>query len=60
MTAQIADEVLREAQAARRGALLPVEDAGDRGVVVMLGQATHQPDRVLIGAHGGRAESAAG
>ena len=36
VTAQIADQVLREAQAARRGALLLVEDARDGGVVVVL------------------------
>ena len=43
MAAQIADEVLREAQAACRVALLPVEDAGDGGVGVVLGQAPTKP-----------------
>src|SRR5206468_9246013 len=36
VTAQIANEVLREAQAACSGALLLVEDARDGGVVVVL------------------------
>ena len=57
VTAQIADQVLCEAQAARRGALLLVEDARDGGVVVVLGQTPYQADRVFVGAHRGRARA---
>jgi hypothetical protein len=52
MPAQIADKSLGEPQAARRGAFLPVEDAGERAVIVMLRKAAYESDRVLIGAHG--------
>ena len=50
-----ANEILREAQTPCSGALLAVEDAGDGGVVVVLGQTPHQADSVLVGTDWGRA-----
>ncbi len=50
-SAQVADKVLREAQAARGGALLPIKDTGDGRVVVILREASHQGNYVFVGTH---------
>ena len=49
---QAANTIALEAMTARRPAALPIEDASDHSVGVVGCQATHERDRVLIGAHG--------
>ena len=61
VAAQAADDDLGgEALAGGGAAALAVEDAGDRGVVVVDGEAAEQRDRVLVGADRGLVAWAAG
>src|SRR5436190_1584451 len=53
--AQAGDDLRGEALAGGRAAALAVEDPGDRGVVVVGGEAPEQRDRVLVGADRGLA-----
>jgi hypothetical protein len=52
---RLATRLPLEAQAACCPAALPVENASNGGVGVMLGQPTHERDGVLVGAHRGLA-----
>src|SRR4249919_2130634 len=51
MSAEVADQISREAMAISGLALLTIENARDGCVGVMLGQTTNQCDCVLVGAH---------
>jgi hypothetical protein len=53
VAAQAADDDLGESLAGRGSASLAVEDPGDRRVVVVVGEALEQFDRVLVGADRG-------
>src|SRR5215831_17379133 len=60
VAAQVADATGGKSMAVYRGPSLPIEDAGDHTVGVVGGEPAQQPDRVLVGADGGRSRARQG